>query len=685
MENATTGTLASMLLRILELEPSLEMDDGIERVVRSIPEAGLLTRDKEIGQSYLGAVRGDIRQKAVLNPLWLGAKPNDIHFNLYLVSAQAGWLKHLIEQTKPLESGISHFVLYGIWDSLIILFGNEDEAGELSRKIRSTTYHDFTPFSVASVPLFHRYKKRMLEEPLDSYDPQVINALVEDYGREGFQSQKEELERKGVILGPIWVLDSLPLPRVTAFVGINLRAGSHALSPDDVLEDLLKNDILRICLVNLFEIDKGYPFHYFAKLVCKDMNELDKATDAISFTRIGRVGLDGNTFVIASAKEELPILSPGREIGIVPSPDIRYVEEVANQVISRLGAEAITAFNAAEGTAQLIILRSLDELNNQLENRCWDDDRDDRIRKAIGNFGRVCVEERTRVTRASMTAPVSQIATTVEGYIKHFLRLIVEAVYGKDYGRAQKELQLPTSDFRKISLGKAVEAFRKIKKHESFNFLWEVLDDDWLDRLKNFADSRNLWAHDGVSGTYTGERVIDEARRFLVEGIDLIRWIGEILKVLERAPGPEGARAKRIDLPKEREDRPSGIFISYSSKNKDIAERIANGLNALNYAVWYDAWAIGPGDSIIQKINEGLAENDILLILLSPDSVSSEWVKRELDTALTHQLSGQNVTVIPILIEKCAIPATLKAVRYIEMTEDFQKGFIELLGSLARK
>ncbi|MEE9456293.1 MAG: toll/interleukin-1 receptor domain-containing protein [bacterium] len=685
MENAKRETLAAMFFRILEVEPSLRIKEGIENVIRSIPETHRDERDAKSVRSFLSGIGNNFRRRAVLNPVWLGAEPNGIHFHFYLVNAQAGWLRRLLEQTKLVGKGISHFVLYGIWDSLIILSGDKSEADELMKKIQGTTYHDLTPFSAVSVPLFHRYKKRMLEERLDSYGPQVINALVDDYDREEFQSQKEELENKGIILGPIWVSDSLPISRVTAYVGINLRAGSHALSGSEVMENLFGNDILRTCIVNLFEIERGYPFHYFVKLVCNDLDELDQATDAISFARIGRVGLDGNTFVVASGKDELPVYNLGREIGIIPSVDLGYFEDLATREVSELGTSAVTAFNRMEGATQLIVLRSLSELRIRQEYGPWDNEREDCIRTAILAFARACIEHGPKVSISHMTGPVSQIATSVEGFLKRAFRLTAEAVYGRDYSKAQKELQLPTKDFRKLSLGKVAEALSRVKKHKDFGFLWVTLDDDWLDRLKNFADLRNVWVHNGIPNTYTSERVIDEARRILVEGIDLLRWIAEIIQALKYDP-PSGERQSVLnDLPEKPQGRPSGIFISYSSKNKDIAERIANGLNALNYVVWYDAWAIGPGDSIIQKINEGLAENDILLILLSPDSVSSEWVKRELDTALTHQLSGQNVTVIPILIEKCAIPATLTAIRYIEMTEDFQKGFVELLGSLARK
>ena len=83
-------------------------------------------------------------------------------------------------------------------------------------------------------------------------------------------------------------------------------------------------------------------------------------------------------------------------------------------------------------------------------------------------------------------------------------------------------------------------------------------------------------------------------------------------------------------------------------------------------------------ESIVQKINEGLARNDTLVILLSPNSVSSKWVQRELNSVLMTQLSDQNVTVVPLLIAECDIPTVLKYIKYIDMTRDYQTGFIKL-------
>lgn len=165
----------------------------------------------------------------------------------------------------------------------------------------------------------------------------------------------------------------------------------------------------------------------------------------------------------------------------------------------------------------------------------------------------------------------------------------------------------------------------------------------------------------------------------MVEAIGLLSWL--CADVGGKLPTETALEA----LPEKRSGRERGIFVSYSSSDGQVAERIANGLKALGYRVWYAEWEIAPGDSIVEKINDALARNDTLLLLLSPNSVNSRWVQRELDTALMAQLRGQDVVVVPMLIEECDIPAVLATIKWIDITSDFQAGFIKLLDFLQQR
>ena len=120
------------------------------------------------------------------------------------------------------------------------------------------------------------------------------------------------------------------------------------------------------------------------------------------------------------------------------------------------------------------------------------------------------------------------------------------------------------------------------------------------------------------------------------------------------------------------------VFISYSHADKNVAEALAVHLVQAKQHVWIDTWELNAGDSLIAKIEGALSGADAILVLLSENSINSEWCKKELRTGLIRELEEQAVLVIPILIGACEIPLFLKEKLYI----DFRKNKDEALNLL---
>jgi TIR domain len=100
--------------------------------------------------------------------------------------------------------------------------------------------------------------------------------------------------------------------------------------------------------------------------------------------------------------------------------------------------------------------------------------------------------------------------------------------------------------------------------------------------------------------------------------------------------------------------------------DRAFAARLAVDLTRAGINVWYDQWAILPGDSIIDKINIALQENDYLLIVLSPEAVESQWARREINSSLLASLAGRSVSLVPILKSPCNIPPLIADLRHAE-------------------
>jgi len=112
-------------------------------------------------------------------------------------------------------------------------------------------------------------------------------------------------------------------------------------------------------------------------------------------------------------------------------------------------------------------------------------------------------------------------------------------------------------------------------------------------------------------------------------------------------------------------------FLSYSHTDRNIATQVAESLRVGGIEVWFDKWEILPGDSLIRKIfEEGLAGADAFIILLSQHSVQSRWVQEELDAALIKRIEGVT-RVIPVVIDNVQVPLPLRALQWLDMSEDF--------------
>ncbi|MGN4664718.1 toll/interleukin-1 receptor domain-containing protein [Bacillus cereus group sp. MYBK234-1] len=101
------------------------------------------------------------------------------------------------------------------------------------------------------------------------------------------------------------------------------------------------------------------------------------------------------------------------------------------------------------------------------------------------------------------------------------------------------------------------------------------------------------------------------------------------------------------------------VFLSHSKQDKDIIEKLANDLRKARINVWYDEWEIPPGESFRRKIfQEGIPQCDLFFIYLTPNSVGSVWVDRELDAAFIQE-TGQGIGNMAIFVDSDETRAVL--------------------------
>jgi hypothetical protein len=123
-------------------------------------------------------------------------------------------------------------------------------------------------------------------------------------------------------------------------------------------------------------------------------------------------------------------------------------------------------------------------------------------------------------------------------------------------------------------------------------------------------------------------------------------------------------------------------FISHSTTDKPFVRRLAADLVAHDVKVWLDEQQMMVGDSIPEKIAQGLAESDFFLLVVSQNSVDSQWVKKELNSALVHEIERRKVTVLPIRIDDAKVPDSIIDKIYADFRGSYEDGFQKLLNSI---
>lgn len=127
------------------------------------------------------------------------------------------------------------------------------------------------------------------------------------------------------------------------------------------------------------------------------------------------------------------------------------------------------------------------------------------------------------------------------------------------------------------------------------------------------------------------------------------------------------------------------VFISYSSKDASEARRLSRELTRNGIKSWIDEYEILPGDSITQKISEGLNQSDHLIVLLSRSSTQSHWVKSEIQAIISRNHDASAIRIIPVKIDDVEVPAFLEGFNYVDLRDDYQLGINRLVAAIKNK
>ncbi|MDP9314314.1 MAG: toll/interleukin-1 receptor domain-containing protein [Chloroflexota bacterium] len=122
----------------------------------------------------------------------------------------------------------------------------------------------------------------------------------------------------------------------------------------------------------------------------------------------------------------------------------------------------------------------------------------------------------------------------------------------------------------------------------------------------------------------------------------------------------------------------ASIFISHASLDRSFALRLAGSLKELGHTIWIDAQEITVGESIVQRVEEGVERADYLVVVLSRHASQSAWLQKEWQAKFWSEVVGRQNLILPVLLEDCEIPLFLRPKRYADFRANYAVGLAQL-------
>jgi len=129
-------------------------------------------------------------------------------------------------------------------------------------------------------------------------------------------------------------------------------------------------------------------------------------------------------------------------------------------------------------------------------------------------------------------------------------------------------------------------------------------------------------------------------------------------------------------------DSTETVFISYAREDVAFAQRLNTDLQRRGVATWIDELGIRGGDDWPTRIATALAGCKAVLVVVSPDSMASRWVQRELSFA-----DAEGKRILPLIHRQCEQPRWFRLrfgnVQWVDFSEgSYEANLAELLTSI---
>ena len=119
------------------------------------------------------------------------------------------------------------------------------------------------------------------------------------------------------------------------------------------------------------------------------------------------------------------------------------------------------------------------------------------------------------------------------------------------------------------------------------------------------------------------------------------------------------------------------IFISYSLKDNDFVQKLSNDLSRDGFQVLKLDNVVMVGDNIQEKIIESIKKVDFFVVVMSQESLESDWIMKEIAIATENRKK-----IFPVLKENVPLPSSMEFIQYADFTKEYDSAISALVKSL---
>ncbi len=109
------------------------------------------------------------------------------------------------------------------------------------------------------------------------------------------------------------------------------------------------------------------------------------------------------------------------------------------------------------------------------------------------------------------------------------------------------------------------------------------------------------------------------------------------------------------------------VFFSYAMADYTDAQKLLNALSKQPNIQVFTTQALSAGENWMPKLQQALSECDLFVVLLSPDSLDSNWVLSEIGAAW-----GLNKPIIPVMTQpelQDKLPSVLRGISSVNFKD----------------